>query len=165
MERSIDSESYPQKLIFKPVTLEEKDELIIKHLNSKATGRDGIPSIIIEDGKDKLKIYLMRIINLSILKGKFPNRWRIGKVIFQYKEKGYKYDVKNYRLVCLLSICSKLLKRVIAIQIEEFMNNSKQLNPRKLYIGKATVQLHLYNHYRKNGCGAWIRKSNHYSCV
>ena len=55
---------------------------------------------ILKDGIDELDIHIMRIVNLSIMRKTFPNKWKIGKVIPLFKGEGYQMeDRASYRPV------------------------------------------------------------------
>ena len=69
------------------------------------------------------------IVNLSIGSNKFPNKWKIAKVVPLYKGKGAKSDPKNYRPVAILPILSKVLERSIFLQIVSFMDGNNFFNP------------------------------------
>ena len=59
-------------------------------------------------------------------RSKFPLDCKIAKVKPLYK-KGSKTDPKNYRLVSLLPLVSKVMKKVIHNQTEIFLNKNKIL--------------------------------------
>ena len=69
------------------------------------------------------------IVNLSIGSNKFPNKWKIAKLVPLYKGKGAKIDPKNYRPVAILPILSKVLERSIFLQIVSFMDGNNFFNP------------------------------------
>ena len=50
-------------------------------MNSKALGTDEILSRVLVDGIYSSDINMIRIINASVLGNKFPNKWKIGKII------------------------------------------------------------------------------------
>jgi hypothetical protein len=70
---------------------------------------------------------LTYIINLSILQERFPNKWKLGRVLPLSKGKDT-YLPKGYRPVCLLPAASKVLEMVIVSQVTSYMIRSQQLN-------------------------------------
>jgi hypothetical protein len=71
-------------------------------------------------GAEFLVIPLTWIINTSITTGKFPEEWKISKIIPLFK-KGNRRTTKNYRPVALLSVAGMILERRVVIQIEELL--------------------------------------------
>ena len=61
---------------------------------------------------------LYNVIKRSIQQGKFPTQWKVGKVSCLHK-KGSKQDPNNYRPITLLSIPSKVLEKMIYIQLSD----------------------------------------------
>ena len=98
---------------------------MLRSLKQKRSyGHDGISSEILKLGADILVVPLTYIINFSILTGKFPNNWKLAKVVPLHK-KGDKKLLKNYRPVSLLCTPGMILERVVAIQIEEYFEKNK----------------------------------------
>ena len=106
-------------------TVKEKEVLkILKALKGKKSyGLDGITSEILKIGAEVLAIPLTWIINTSITTGKFPEDWKISKIIPLFK-KGNRRTTKNYRPVALLSVAGMILEKVVAMQIEEFFESN-----------------------------------------
>ena len=71
---------------------------------------------------------ITHIINLSIQQSKFPSQYKIAKVIPLLK-KGDPLETKNYRPVAILCIISKIIERVIFLQIVEFMSKNEFFHP------------------------------------
>ena len=111
---------------FKLKTVNEKSVLkIMKLLKSKKScGHDGISSEILKLGANVLVTPLTYIINTSIKTGKYPERWKLAKIIPLHK-KGDKKLLKNYRPIALLSVTGMVLEKIIALQIEEYFEKNK----------------------------------------
>ena len=88
---------------------------------SKASGIDEIPSRILKDGAEILAKPISDIINLSIKLSTFPDKCKIAKLIPLFK-KGSKTYPKNYRLISLLPLLSKLIEKAIHIQTQEYLD-------------------------------------------
>ena len=69
---------------------------------------DQIPAKLLRDGAEVLALSLRNIINLSIKLSTFPEECKIAKLKPIFK-KGARTDPKNYRLVSLLPLVSKII--------------------------------------------------------
>ena len=103
-------------------------EIISNLKNSKSVGLDYIDTYIIKLIKNEILAAVTHIINLSIQTSKFPTYWKTAKVIPLLK-KGDSLIAKNYRPVAILPIFSKILERVIFMQIVEYMDINKLFHP------------------------------------
>ena len=71
-----------------------------------------IPTIVLKSCARELTPSLCALFNLSLAEGKLPTEW---------KDKGKKEDVTNYRSISLLCVVSKVLERCIFKHFEEFL--------------------------------------------
>lgn len=78
----------------------------------KACGPDGLSGRILSECAQEISVPLTKICQLSLRAGQFPSVWRRSHVVPIHK-KGSRQDPQNYRPVSLLSICSKVLERVV----------------------------------------------------
>ena len=109
-----------EELSFKGVS-EEKVLHILTSLNScKATGLDGLPAKFFIDSAESIVGPLAYIVNLSIRSGVFPDDLKRAKIVPIYKKKA-KTEPGNYRPVSVLSVISKVLKRVICEQLTDYI--------------------------------------------
>ena len=102
---------------------------VVKNLkNSKSTGLDNIDvrtlKIIVED----IAPALTHVINLSITSMVFPNVWKLAKLVPLLK-KGDPLCPSNYRPVALLSVLSKVLEKVVFMQVVEYMESNALIHP------------------------------------
>ena len=115
--------SFDLKPVF-PNTVEE----ILRNLKpSSSCGLDDIDSKILKLGAKQLIPSITHILNLSITTKTFPEAWKTAKVIPLHKKDDL-MDPKNYRPVSLLSTMSKLLERVIYLQLVSYLEKEKILN-------------------------------------
>ena len=97
---------------------------------SKATGFDFIDSNVLKLVKVEVTPAVTHIINLSIQTSKFPTLWKHSKVIPLLKPGSEdQLAPKSYRPVALLSVLSKVLERVIFMQIVQYMNEENLMHP------------------------------------
>ena len=100
---------------------------IIKCLKSKSSfGHDGLSTILLKSISDKIVLILTKIINQSLCTGIFPNSLKIAKInpIFK-KENPHIPD--NYRPISLLCAISKVLEKVVYIQVYDYMTKNELL--------------------------------------
>ena len=68
------------------------------------------------------------IINASFHQAKVPTEWKAARVIPLLK-KDSANDMDNYRPISILSTASKLLERVVHVQLVYYLREYKLLNP------------------------------------
>lgn len=115
-------------MFFAPVTPEEISDIIIGLPNKKSTGEDEVPIKLIKECRYEFSICFANIINKSISLGKFPEKLKTALIIPVFK-KGDKCDKKNYRPISLLSIFSKIIEKIVALRLTDFLNNNNLLTP------------------------------------
>ena len=102
---------------------------IVKNLrNSKSTGLDNIDVWTLKMIVEEIAPALTHVINLSISSMTFPNVWKLAKVIPLLK-KGDPLCPSNYRPVALLSVLSKVLEKVVFMQVVEYMESNNLIHP------------------------------------
>ena len=101
--------------------------LTFKELHSSnSIGSDAIPYKYLKDALPVLYFYITIIINTSIITGLFPKLWKHPYVVPVFKS-GDKDEVGNYRPISLLSIISKILEKIVAVQLMSFLETYKLL--------------------------------------
>ena len=78
--------------------------------SSKSTGIDELDNYSVKLGADLIAWPIHHIVCLSIIQNKFPDMWKISKVLPLHK-KGDKNELKNYQPVSILSPISKVLEK------------------------------------------------------
>ena len=102
--------------------------LIIKHLNNtNSYGSDGIQLKYIKDALPVIVFYITVIINTSIVTGMFPCPWKFPYVTPFFKG-GDRDDITNYRPISILPILSKVLEKVVATQLMEYLESNNLLS-------------------------------------
>ena len=107
---------------------DQVEEIISRLSNSNAFGLDQINTSTIKLVKTEILPAVTHIINLSITTRTFPTTWKKSKIIPLHK-KGDLLDPKNYRPVAIVPILSKILEKVIFIQMISYLNENKLLHP------------------------------------
>ena len=102
---------------------------IINNLKSSgAEGVDGLNTKVLKRFRLTMTPYLRYITNLSIMQSKYPSRWKRG-IISPLPKSGNKHLKKNWRPVVLLCPASKILEKVLQLQIVGHLE-ARQIFPR-----------------------------------
>ncbi len=102
--------------------------VIIQGLNTaNSVGSGGIPLRFIKDSLYFIALYLTCIINTSIDTGVFPTSWKQALVVPLFKSDDSN-DMKNYRPISLLPIVSKILQKIVAWQLMQFLEFNNLLS-------------------------------------
>ena len=88
---------------------------------TKATGLDGITPKILKTLADIVNPTLLKIINISISTGQFPDLLKVAKIIPIHKSGPYD-DPANYRPMSILSIISKIIEKHIRKHLFAYLN-------------------------------------------
>ena len=96
--------------------------------NSKSFGLDNIDTFSIKLAAPYIIPTLTHLVNISIVSKKFPLAWKKSKVVPLHK-KGDPLSPKNFRPVSILPVVSKILEKAIHIQIIDYMESNKLINP------------------------------------
>ena len=101
-------------------------EKTILELSSKnSCGADGLSTNLLKRISKIIAPPLCVIINQSLVIGMFPDRLKVAKVIILFK-KGYDmFD--NYRPISLLSSISKVVEKIVFIQVYDYVSKQKLL--------------------------------------
>ena len=93
----------------------------------KSCGPDELPVTIFKDHYGSLHAKLLYLFNLSLNAGIVPNSLKIAKVVPIFKA-GDKKLINNYRPISLLNSISKILEKIIANTLLNFLNKIKLFN-------------------------------------
>ena len=103
--------------------VEVMDE-IIRLKNKKSVGVDNISVQVLKSCSDILIKAITYLINKSLIGGKVSNFWKIAKVIPLHK-KGDRSNPDNYRPISLLPCISKLLERIVQLQLLRYLQDNE----------------------------------------
>ena len=82
---------------------------------SKASGPDYIPVVVLKNCEPELSSILAELFNKCLKESCFPDCWKVSSVIPGFKNVGERCTAKNYRLVSLLSVVSKVFEKLVNI--------------------------------------------------
>ena len=123
-------------------------KIILGLKNSKASGVDNIDTYIIKLVAEEILPAVTHIVNLSIQQAVFPSLYKVAKVIPLFK-KGDPLLPKNYRPVAILCILSKVIERVVYMQIVEYMTKNDLFHPNhhgfRAHHSTATAMVQMYD--------------------
>ena len=82
-----------------------------------------IPTKLLKIAAPIIVPYLVSIINLSFIKGTFPNLMKLAKIMPIFKSDS-RSDVNNYRPISLLSVLSKILEKLMHKRLYPFLEHN-----------------------------------------
>ena len=130
----------------KEITENEVQSLITSLRNNKACGFDKIFNEYLKYGTENIINLIVKIFNVILLKGIFPENWLFGILKPIYKNKGSKADPGNYRGITLVSCLSKLFTGVINKRLSEHLETNNLLNENQTGFRKNYATLdHIFN--------------------
>ena len=96
-----------------PFTENELKNALKNLKNNKSTGPDEICNEQIKTSFPKMKHIYLKLFNIILETGCFPEIWAEGMIVPIFKNKGSKNDPNNYRGITLLSCMSKFFNSVL----------------------------------------------------
>ena len=104
--------------------------IICKLDPNKAHGHDMISIRMLRVSGDAITESLFRIFKNCLKCGIFPDDWKKGIIVPIFK-KGAKQNIKNYRPVSLLPICSKIFERIIYDNMSKYFLDNNLITPKQ----------------------------------
>ena len=118
-----------------------------KKLKSKySSDNNGLSSAFTKKIITHIALPLSHIFNLSILQGIFPQQDKIAKVVPVFKA-GERDSTNNYRPISLLPIFSKILEKLIADRLSEFLKRFSILFKHQYGFQKGISTIHPIIHF------------------
>ena len=103
---------------------------LIKTLKGKKSlGLDWICGFSLKICAETLSEELKTLINLSISKNKFVDKWKCSKILPGWKNKGTRFELKFYRPISNLSEISKLAERAVYNQMYDYLQSNDLIHP------------------------------------
>lgn len=105
---------------------------IIKSLkHSSSMGVDEISTMFIKDSSSSLIRHITYLINMSLLTSTVPKLWKTAIIIPIYKNQGNELEPSNYRPIAILPILSKVLEKVVFLQLLSHLEKYRILNSKQ----------------------------------
>ena len=118
-----------EKMKFGKVTDNEVLEIIKKNKNSHAFGRDKLDAATIKMGGNYLCSPIAHIINLSLGKSTFPNKWKIARILPVQKSKGLDLNSPaSFRPISQLPVISKIAEKIVQSRLLLHLEQNKLLS-------------------------------------
>jgi len=115
-------------MTFHTVSTSTISDMLQRSSSSKASGLDGIPASILKNHSHCLAHSLSAICNESLTSGIFPLPFKVARVRPIHK-KGDPTDPRNYRPVSILPLASKILERIVHLQLTTFIHDNPATLP------------------------------------
>ena len=80
---------------------------------SKASGPDCIPVMVLKNCELELSYILAELFNKCLKECCFSNCWKVSSIVPVFKNVGERFAAKNYRLVSILSVVSKVFEKLV----------------------------------------------------
>ena len=77
------------------------------------TNPDCIPVVVLKSCEPELSYILATLFNKCLKKSCFPDCWKVSSVVLVFKNVGEKSTAKNYHSASLLSVVSKVFKKLV----------------------------------------------------
>ena len=88
---------------------------------SKASGPDCIPVMVLKNCEPELSYILAELFNKCLKEFYFPDCWKLSSVVSVFENVGESSTAKNYRPVSLLSVVSKVFKKLVNNRIVDHL--------------------------------------------
>ena len=89
---------------------------------SNASGPDCIPVVVLKNCEPKLSYILAELFNKCLKESCFPDCWKVSSVVPVFKNVGERPTAKNYHLVSLLSVVSKVFENLVNNRIVDHLD-------------------------------------------
>ena len=95
------------------VTPKMVKKVIAKLYLPKASGSDYIPVVVLKNSEPGLFCILAELFNKCLKESCFPDYWKVSLVVPVFKNVEERSTAKNYHLVSLLSVVSKVFEKLV----------------------------------------------------
>ena len=107
---------------FTQVSLEQVVNIVMS-MKDSSPGFDDIPMKLFKDNIAALGHCITHICNLSLRTGVFPKQLMIAVITCLYKA-GDPHNIENYRSISILAAFSKILEKIVTVQVVEYFTNN-----------------------------------------
>ena len=116
---------FPSRIYLKlyniSVTPKMVKKVIINLDLSKTSGSDYIPVVVLKNCGPELSYILAELFNKCLKESCFPYCWKVSSVVPVFKNIGKRSTAKNFRPVGLLSVVSKVFKKLVNNRIVDHL--------------------------------------------
>ena len=111
---------------FKPVSVDCVSKVIDNLKSKSSSGKDRLSNKLLKFIKEEISKPFTLIVNQILTTGIFPEKLKVAKVIPIFK-KGENYIFDNYRPVSLLPSLSKVIEKIMYVQLYDYFSINKLL--------------------------------------
>lgn len=111
---------------FETITAEEIS-FAINRIATNAKGQDGIPAVILKKLAPVLVPHIMYVVNNCITKSYFPRKWKFA-IVKPIPKTTNPIDVSEFRPISILPALSKVLEKILELQIRNFIDSKLLLS-------------------------------------
>ena len=90
--------------------------------SSKLPGPDCIPVVVLKSCEPELSYILAELFNMCLKEYCFPDNWKVSFMVPVFKNVEERSTAKNYHPVSLLSVVSKVLKKLVNNRIVDHLD-------------------------------------------
>ena len=135
--------------VFSPVSLPELTK-IIDSMSSSTCSLDLVPTFLLKEFSSYFYPLILKLVNLSLTTSKFPTSFKSSNIVPMIKNLSLDPSVpSSYRPVSNLSFISKVLEKVVFLQLDYFLNRFSLLPPTQSGFRRShsteTALLKIYN--------------------
>ena len=91
---------------------------------SKASGTDCIPVVVLKNCELELSFILAELFNKCLKESCFPDCWKVSSVVPVFKNVAERSAAKNYHLVSLFSVVSRVFEKLVNNRIVNHLKKS-----------------------------------------
>jgi len=113
--------------------------------DKKSQDMDGFSMFFIKQIAEQISTPLKHVLTLSIETGEIPNQMKIAKVVPIHKS-GDSADMNNYRPISLLSTFSKILEKIVACRLSNFLEDNNILTKNQFGFCPGHSTVHAMTH-------------------
>ena len=106
---------------------------------------NGLSMHFIKQIDAQILIPLKHVLSLSLQTGEIPHQLKVAKVVPIHKS-GDSADMNNYRPISLLNTFSKILEKIVAIRLTNFLDENKILSPNQFGFRQGHSTVHAMTH-------------------
>ena len=116
---------FPSRTNLKPHNMSINPKMVKKVItnldSSKVSGPDCIPVVVLKNCESELSYIPSKLFNSCLKESCFPSCWKVSSVVPVFKNVGERSSAKNYRPVGLLSVVSKVFKKLVNNRIVDHL--------------------------------------------
>ena len=116
---------------------------IFNQLESKSsTDFTGLSTKLVKKILPIISRPLAHIFNLSLRHGLVPSQFKIAKVTAVFKKGGNPENLNDYRSINLLLVFSKILEKLVSIQLKDYLNENNIIHPHQFGFQEGNSTIH-----------------------